>query len=124
MKESDFCTQITDQLKKSGFYRVKMVAGTHGFIGVPDILCCIHGRFVALEVKVLRKGSVRYTDQQLLAMAEIRKAGGLAYGVIVDPTKPPATRFKLDRALAPTAYGSVLELVVQVSEQEALPASQ
>lgn len=44
--------------------------------GCPDILCCLGGRFVGIEVK--REGG-KPTEAQLLALDAVRKAGGLAF---------------------------------------------
>lgn len=45
-------------------------------VGCPDILCCLGGRFVGVEVK--RKGG-RLRPEQAACMDSIRKAGGLAF---------------------------------------------
>lgn len=45
-----------------------------------DFLCCIHGRFVAVETK--RPGKVGHaTRRQLEVVEQVRTAGGLAYVV-------------------------------------------
>ena len=46
--------------------------------GCPDLLCCINGKFVGMEVK---QESGRPTPLQLAQMQMIWKAGGLAYVV-------------------------------------------
>ena len=50
---------------------------THGYgrSGVPDIICCIAGKFVAIECKA---GDNKPTALQEKEMADIRKQGGLA----------------------------------------------
>lgn len=45
-------------------------------VGCPDILVCLGGRFVGVEVK--RKGG-RLRPEQAACMDSIRKAGGLAF---------------------------------------------
>lgn len=52
-------------------------ATTFGFggSGIPDICCCIGGRFVSIEVK--REGKIP-TPIQNLRMDKIRRAGGVA----------------------------------------------
>ena len=47
-------------------------------IGMPDLVCCFNGRFIALEIKCPGK---KGTPAQLLEIQKIRKAGGCA-GVI------------------------------------------
>lgn len=50
---------------------------THGYgrSGVPDIICCIAGKFVAIECKA---GDNKPTALQEKEMADIRKQGGTA----------------------------------------------
>lgn len=50
---------------------------THGYgrSGVPDIICCIAGKFLAIECKA---GDNKPTALQEKEMADIRKRGGLA----------------------------------------------
>jgi len=50
---------------------------THGFgrSGVPDIICCVNGRFLAVECKA---GVNKPTALQEKEMADIRKQGGIA----------------------------------------------
>ena len=52
--------------------------GIYGTAGIPDIICCISGRFVAFEAK--RPGN-KPTELQKKAISDIWKAGGLAYVV-------------------------------------------
>jgi hypothetical protein len=52
--------------------------------GIPDIIMCPNGRFVALEVKRSLEESKKYSPRNALqdkALADIRKAGGLAYKI-------------------------------------------
>ena len=44
--------------------------------GVPDIICCLDGHFVAIEVKA---ANGRPSELQLHTINEIRKAGGFAF---------------------------------------------
>jgi hypothetical protein len=53
----------------------KTHGGIYGTAGIPDIICCIGGRFVAFEVKV---PSGRLTKLQETTMQRIRKAKGKA----------------------------------------------
>lgn len=50
---------------------------THGYgrSGVPDIICCIAGKFLAIECKA---GDNKPTALQEKEMADIRKQGGIA----------------------------------------------
>ena len=47
----------------------------YGKSGVPDIVACVNGRFVSIEVKREGKEPTKLQDTR---MAEIRKAGGYA----------------------------------------------
>ncbi len=51
--------------------------------GLPDLICCIEGHFIGLEVKIPRRKN-KATPVQLLEIEKIRKAGGEA-GVITSP---------------------------------------
>jgi hypothetical protein len=50
---------------------------THGFgrSGVPDIICCVSGKFLAIECKA---GENKPTALQEKEMADIRKQNGIA----------------------------------------------
>jgi Holliday junction resolvase len=52
--------------------------GMYGTAGIPDIICCYKGRFVALEVK---RSDGQPTKLQLKTIRDIRRAGGQAYVV-------------------------------------------
>jgi len=53
--------------------------GSHfGKAGLPDIICCIGGRFIAFEVKT---ESGKLTKLQESAIARITAAGGIAHKV-------------------------------------------
>jgi Holliday junction resolvase len=54
---------------------VKFPAGKWSIAGVPDILGCYHGRFIAFEVKT---ATGRPTKLQLQVIGAIRAAGGTA----------------------------------------------
>ena len=52
--------------------------GMYGHAGLPDIMCCIAGRFVAFEVKT---ETGRLTGLQDKTLCRIRDAGGVAHVV-------------------------------------------
>jgi hypothetical protein len=62
-------------LKKESIYY--FFPATHGMgrSGVPDIICCVAGRFLAIECKA---GGGRLTDLQAREIERIRGAGGAA----------------------------------------------
>ena len=66
--------KVVKLLKAAGVYY--FYASTHGFgrSGVPDLVCCLRGRFVGIECKA---GKNKPTPLQEKEMAAIRAAGGL-----------------------------------------------
>lgn len=59
--------------------------GQYGTAGIPDLICCYRGFFVAIEVKT---STGRLTKLQDLTLEDIRKAGGIAVVArSVDDTK-------------------------------------
>lgn len=56
-------------------YAWKEHGGMYGTAGIPDVIACVNGRFVALEVK--RPGN-KPTPLQRATLEQIQKAGGLA----------------------------------------------
>jgi Holliday junction resolvase len=67
---------ICKWLYASGYWFFKPAMNGFGKSGVPDIVACIEGKFVTVEVK--REGK-EPTPIQERRMAEIRKAGGAAF---------------------------------------------
>jgi hypothetical protein len=49
--------------------------GQYGTAGIPDIIVCYKGRFIALEAKV---GRNKPTTLQAVTIEQIRRAGGVA----------------------------------------------
>jgi hypothetical protein len=79
MSEKNITTAILRYLKAvPGCFCFKEHGGMYGTSGLPDILCCINGRFVAFEVKT---PVGRLSKLQELAIAKIRAAGGEAHKV-------------------------------------------
>ena len=74
MTEAAIQSQILDYLRSIGGYAIKVITATVS--GNPDIICCLKGRFVAIEVKLPGK---RPTQLQQLKMARIRECGGVAF---------------------------------------------
>ncbi len=66
--------------------------GQYGTAGIPDIICCFRGRFVALEAKVEKNTP---TKLQQATIEQIRAAGGVAEVVYsVDEAKTIITRME------------------------------
>jgi Holliday junction resolvase len=68
--------QIKRYLDQQGVWYMKVHGGMYQKAGVPDILCCIDGRFVGIEVK--RPGGVISPLQQL-NIDDINRQGGIAF---------------------------------------------
>ena len=71
--EAKVKAKVVKLLKEAGVYY--FYASTHGFgrSGVPDLVCCMGGRFIAIECKA---GKNKPTPLQEKEMAAIRAAGG------------------------------------------------
>jgi len=68
--------QIKRYLDSLGAYHVKIHGSAYMPAGTPDILACIDGTFVGIEVKKPKGGVV--SALQKLKIKQIRNAGGVA----------------------------------------------
>lgn len=73
--------RVTDVLKFIGAYYFYPVTGGYGRSGVPDIICCLQGRFIGIECKA---GDNKATALQLKNIEDIQAAGGYAFIVNED----------------------------------------
>lgn len=91
-QEKTFENKIKKWLKEHGHWYVKYWAGSKFTkTGIPDLLCCVNGYFVAIEVKA-QNGTP--SELQEHTVNEIRTAGGFA--VIVYPSGWPKLKTFLD----------------------------
>lgn len=74
-KEKAFETKVKKYLDAAGAWYVKYFANGYTKSGVPDILACVNGYFLAIEVKA---ETGRPSELQLWNVHNIRKAGGIA----------------------------------------------
>ena len=66
--------EILDYIKSLGAYSVKtMVTNSNG---TPDILCCLNGKFIGIEVK---KEDGVVSKIQEYHIKKIKEAGGIAF---------------------------------------------
>lgn len=65
-------------LKARGIYYAMPIGTGYGNSGVPDFLCCVNGKFVAIEAKA---GKGQATALQLKNLQEINACGG--YSLII-----------------------------------------
>lgn len=76
--EKMYENKIKRYLKDVGAYRVKYHGNAYSENGTPDILACVNGYFLAIEVKAPEG---KPSELQLAKIEMIRKAGGFAYVV-------------------------------------------
>lgn len=67
--------KVIDLLLLHGAYYCMPVTGGYGRSGVPDILACLKGKFLAVECKA---GDNKPTALQQKTLNDIQKAGGIA----------------------------------------------
>ena len=76
-KEQDIQTSIMNYIKSIGGLPIKQnQIGIYAQKGVPDILACVKGKFVAIEVK---RPKQKPTPIQYAWLEAIKKAGGVAF---------------------------------------------
>jgi Holliday junction resolvase len=78
--EKNFENKIKRHIESVGGYLVKYFANRMTKVGIPDLLTCVNGYFLAIEVKA---ENGRPSDLQIYNIEKIRKSGGFA--VIVKP---------------------------------------
>lgn len=78
--EKQFENKIKKYLKDNGYWSVKYFANGFTKAGIPDVLACVNGYFVAIEVKAPRG---KPSELQLYNVNQINGCGGFA--VIVRP---------------------------------------
>jgi len=70
--------QIKAILEKHGVYYAMPIGSGFGNAGVPDFLCCVNGKFLAIEAKA---GNNQPTALQDKHLRRIEEAGGDAWVV-------------------------------------------
>ena len=75
MLEKELQRKIIKWLRNVGVFVVKQHGGVYTEVGIPDLICCYRGKFIAFELKV---GNNNTTKIQDFKIKEIRKAGGKA----------------------------------------------
>ena len=79
MKEKTITNQILKYLKSlPECFAFKEHGGLYGTSGIPDIIVCYKGKFVAFEVK---NENGKLSKLQEITIAKIRKANGMAFKV-------------------------------------------
>ena len=79
MKEKTITNKILKYLKEQPCcFAFKEHGGAYGTAGIPDIICCYKGKFVAFEVKT---SSGKLSKLQEIIIQKIKNANGIAYKV-------------------------------------------
>lgn len=79
VKEKNITNKILNYLKSlDNCFCFKEHGGMYGTAGIPDIICCFNGRFIAFEVKT-EKGKL--TKLQEITIQIIKEAKGKAFKV-------------------------------------------
>lgn len=79
MKEKTITNQILKYLKsESECFAFKEHGGIYGVSGIPDIICCYKGKFMAFEVKTPQG---KLSKLQEITIKRINEAGGMAFKV-------------------------------------------
>jgi len=73
--ETGLKISIQKYLKKAGAWELKTWGGSMQRKGIPDILVCYRGRFIAFEVKMPGEKPTKLQEYEL---SQIKKAGGIA----------------------------------------------
>ena len=74
--EKIFETKVKNYIESVGGWQVKFFANSMTKKGIPDVLACVNGYFVAIEVKA-QNG--RPSELQIYHCRKIRDAGGFAF---------------------------------------------
>lgn len=79
MKEKTITNQILKYLKSEPeCFAFKEHGGLYGVSGLPDIICCYKGKFMAFEVKTPQG---KLSRLQEIAIKRINESGGMAFKV-------------------------------------------
>lgn len=78
-------TKVTKLLDSYGVYWFYPVMSGYGSSGIPDIVACVRGRFVAIECKATPKDQPTALQQKNLA--RIKDQGGIAVVINAENVK-------------------------------------
>ena len=89
--EAKVKAKVVKILKTHGVYYFYPVTGGFGRSGVPDVVCCRNGHFLAIECKA---GKNKPTPLQEAEMQKIRDAGGTT--MVINETNIDELQFYLE----------------------------
>jgi len=76
MTEAEFQKQVQEFLRRQGVWYVKYWGGGRFTkAGIPDLLCCVNGRFVAIELKTETGKASKLQEYHI---KKIQESGGQA----------------------------------------------
>ena len=99
MKESALTNAIMKRLRAHGGFWIKIHGGASQVSGIPDIIGCYRGRFIAMEVK--RPGAELVSPRQRLMLERISEAKGTC-GVITRASDAVNMLVEIDAVLDST----------------------
>lgn len=76
MTEAQFQSKVIKFLRDLDVWHVKVWGGGYQRAGIPDILCCVNGMFVAVELKT---ETGRPTELQKYNLEQIKTSGGVSF---------------------------------------------
>ena len=109
--EKIFETKVKNYIESVGGWQVKFFANMMTKSGIPDILACINGYFVAVEVKA-KNG--KPSELQKYHVAKINDAGG--YAVILYPNQYEEFK-QLVKCLNDNAIGRAEIIAAKINER-------
>ncbi len=89
MLEKDFQKQVIKFLKEHNIYYIKVWGGGYQRSGIPDLIICLKGKFVAIELK---NEDGKPSALQLYNIDKIKQSGGQAF--ILKPSE--FEKFKME----------------------------
>lgn len=107
--EKNFENRIKNYLSDKGVWYVKFFANGFTKQGVPDLLCCVNGFFVAVEVK---QEYGKATEIQKWNIEEIRYSGGLSF--ILRPSQFESFKMLIETLLKENRQDVIYKLDSQV----------
>lgn len=75
------CVELCNWFKERGIYYVRTNNWGYGRKGIPDILACYQGRFVAVEAKVRPDKPTAWQNRELNAIRAAKGIAIVAYSV-------------------------------------------
>ena len=95
MKEQQYQSKIVKYLESRGAYVIKVVAASKK--GVPDVIACYKGQFIAIEVKtpLTRSDTTKLQEYNLDKIADAGGQSGVA--VDIDDINPMLNRIDNDQ---------------------------